>query len=121
MTASSFRRQGKRSTAPKHNRRPIGLKRFEKAASLVLVALMLLMVLATAGHGIAHLGHDHDVHTCPVCQAICGYEKLLAGLLLLSLALLLKPVKRQAGFSCLAHLPLLPSLTPVFLKVKLSN
>ena len=121
MTRSDTGQGPIRPVDPGHHRRPPGLRPLRRAAALVLVALMLLMALVTAGHGMAHLGHDHDLHACPVCQAIGGYEKLLAALLLLSLVLVNTPVRRQAGFLRLARLPLLPSLTPVYLKVKLTN
>ena len=121
MTRSDTGQGPIRPVDPGHHRRPPGLRPLRRAAALVLVALMLLMVLVTAGHGMAHLGHDHDLHACPVCQVIVGYEKLLAALLLLSLVLVNTPVRRQASFLRLARLPLLPSLTPVYLKVKLTN
>lgn len=121
MAGKSMAKGWQHPAAMKGISKLLRLRRLRQAAALLLVGLMLLMVLATAGHGIAHLGHDHDLHVCPVCQAICSYEQLLALVLLLPLVFHLKPIKGQAGFHSLAHLPLLPRLTPVYLKVKLSN
>jgi len=121
MAGISRQQAGQHSAAGVHTSKPRWLRRLQQAAALLLAAMMLLMVLAAAGHGIDHQGQGHDSHACPVCQFIGGYEKLLAALLLLSLVLVNKPVRRQAGLLRLVHLPLLPRLTPVFLKVKLSN
>jgi len=121
MAGISRQQAGQHSAAGVHTSKPRRLRRLQQAAALFVAATMLLMVLASAGHGMDHLGQGHDSHACPVCQFIGGYEKLLAALLLLSLVLVNKPVRRQAGLLRLVHLPLLPRLTPVFLKVKLSN
>ena len=121
MAGTSRSQAGQHSAAGVHTSKPRRLRRLQQAAALLLVALMLLMVLAAAGHGMDHLGQGHDSHACPVCQLMDGMKQLLAALLPVALASLLKPNQRQAGLLRLVHLPLLPRLTPVFLKVKLSN
>ena len=87
---------------------------------MALAALLLVGLMLSAGHALQHALHDHTPHgaECVVCSllitlrnAMHAFAVLLTGVLLHACCTPRAPM---------GNAPLLPFLTPVFLKVKLS-
>lgn len=87
---------------------------------MALAALLLAGLLLSAGHALQHALHDHTPHgaECAVCGLLIALRDAMHAFAVLLTGVLLYACRTQGMPT--GNAPLLPFLTLVFLKVKLS-
>ena len=94
----------------------------KRIAAVLVAAAMLLVLLGAALFLIEEAGHDCIGEGCPVCFQMGICRNALRGFALALCALVLAAAVRRALYGYIsAWVDVIPSFTPVALKVKLSN
>lgn len=91
-----------------------------RVLTLLLALSLLLLAAAPLLHAMEHRGHHHQPEDCYVCQQLHHIRRLAQGLMPLAGLLLLHLRRARALGLGRQQLCLLP-LTPVSLKVKMTN
>ncbi|MGI6671626.1 MAG: hypothetical protein ACOX58_08665 [Christensenellales bacterium] len=94
--------------------------RTNRVLAMVLAALLLVGLMLSAGHALQHALHGHAPHEaeCVVCSLLITLRDAMQAFAVLLTGVLLHACRAQGTPT--GNAPLLPFLTPVFLKVKLS-
>lgn len=94
--------------------------RTNRVLAMALAALLLAGLMLSAGHALQHALHDHTPHgaECVVCGLLITLRDAMQAFAVLLTGVLLYACRTQGMPT--GNAPLLPFLTPVFLKVKLS-